>query len=110
MNDDTIERQAELFKTLSCATRLKILLVLKDGDLSAGGIIDALAKRYPDTVTDRTNVSKHLNLLRGHGVISCTAKGKNRIYRLEASCLLDAMECTLRLADTGECPGDACKV
>ena len=57
-------------------SRLRIVEVLRRGPASVGELVDALAIRQPQ-------VSKHLKVLSEAGVVSGTAHGRRRIYRLE---------------------------
>ena len=56
LNQQSLNRIAEIFRAFSEPTRLAILQELKDGPLSVNGIVDLLA-------TSQANVSKQLKIL-----------------------------------------------
>lgn len=87
-----LKKQAEIFKAISHETRLAILHVLNKGESCVNDIVEALQ------IKERTGVSRHLNLLKQHGLIGCREEGLKRIYYLKAHCLLEAVNCTLNLA------------
>lgn len=76
------ERLAELFKLLSDSSRLNILWCICQGECNVGQIC---------AMTDLTqaNVSKHLQVLRMGGVVSCRKEGTMRIYSLADSRFLN---------------------
>ncbi len=72
MNDDQIDAVAKILKSMSHPIRLKILCLLQDKELSVGDIRDQVE-------TTNANVSQHLNILRGQGIIDYR-KDANFIY------------------------------
>ena len=69
-----IEHVAERFRVLGDATRLSILrLLLEQGELNVGQICAALA-------SSQANVSKHLRILLGAGMVSRHAEGTAAYY------------------------------
>ena len=62
MHDEQIEAMSKLLKSMSHPIRLKILCLLQDQELSVGEIRDQVQ-------TTNANVSQHLNILRGQGII-----------------------------------------
>jgi DNA-binding transcriptional ArsR family regulator len=42
---------------------------------------------------ERTNISKHLLVLRESGIVSSSGDAQRRIYRLEARCMIEAIDC-----------------
>jgi DNA-binding transcriptional ArsR family regulator len=61
---------------LSDPTRRRIVELLAEGELSAGEI----AARFP---TARPGVSRHLRVLRDHGLVRARAEGQRRLYSLD---------------------------
>jgi DNA-binding transcriptional ArsR family regulator len=61
---------------LSDPTRRRIVELLAEGELSAGEI----ASRFPTT---RPGVSRHLRVLREHGLVRARAEGQRRLYSLD---------------------------
>lgn len=79
MKDPYVARmQATMFKALGEPTRLQIVELLRDGPRSVGEIVDELALAQPQ-------VSKHLRVLNGSGIVGVHPVAKLRIYHLEAT-------------------------
>jgi DNA-binding transcriptional ArsR family regulator len=72
MQDEQIYAMSKLLKSMSHPIRLKILCLLQDKELSVGEIRDQVQ-------TTNANVSQHLNILRGQGIIDYR-KDANFIY------------------------------
>lgn len=91
------------FEALADPTRRRIVELVSEGERSAGEIADAFA-------ISRPGVSKHLRVLREHGVIRARGEGTRRLYSLAGDGLtemddwlqrfwtnrLDALETELR--------------
>jgi DNA-binding transcriptional ArsR family regulator len=63
-------------EALADPTRLRIVELLADGELSAGEIASTFR-------TSRPGVSRHLRVLREHGLVSAREQGRRRIYSLD---------------------------
>lgn len=72
MEDAQIEAMAKILKSMSHPIRLKILCLLQDNELSVGELREQVQ-------TTNANVSQHLNILRGQGIIDYR-KDANFIY------------------------------
>lgn len=72
MQNDQIDAMAKLLKSMSHPIRLKILCLLQDKELSVGEIRSQVK-------TTNANISQHLNILRGQGIIDFR-KDANFIY------------------------------
>lgn len=72
MEEEHIKRVAALLKTMSHPIRLKILCLLQEKEMTVGDIRE-------EVKTTNANVSQHLSLLRGQGILS-TRKDANFIY------------------------------
>lgn len=72
MEDEQILVVSKLLKSMSHPIRLKILCLLQDKELSVGDIREKVK-------TTNANVSQHLNILRGQGIIDFR-KDANFIY------------------------------
>jgi DNA-binding transcriptional ArsR family regulator len=72
MQNNQIEAMAKLLKSMSHPIRLKILCLLQDKELSVGEIRSQVK-------TTNANISQHLNILRGQGIIDFR-KDANFIY------------------------------
>lgn len=78
---------ADIFDVISDATRRDLLQVLLEqrtgrgsatGEISVGELVDRLGLSQP-------TVSKHLKVLRDHGLVSVREDGQHRYYRLDAA-------------------------
>ena len=66
----------DTFAVVAEPTRRRILDELRASERSVGELVDALAITQPA-------VSKHLNVLRSSGLVSCRIAAQRRIYRIE---------------------------
>jgi DNA-binding transcriptional ArsR family regulator len=71
-----------IFSVLADPVRRDILALLRDGERSAGGLVDALALPQP-------SVSKHLKTLREAGLVRVRIDGPRRLYRLDPTPLAE---------------------
>jgi DNA-binding transcriptional ArsR family regulator len=69
-------------EALADPTRLRIVELLAEGELSAGEIASSFR-------TSRPGVSRHLRVLREHGLVSTREDGRRRIYSLDAAPLAE---------------------
>lgn len=67
---------AATFAALAEPHRLQIVELLRNGPRSVGEIVDALGLRQPQ-------VSKHLGVLSGAGLVAAEPLARKRIYHLE---------------------------
>jgi len=81
------ERMADIFDVVADATRRDVLSVRLDryvatdsdnGELSVGEIVEKLGLSQP-------TVSKHLKVLRDHGLVAVREEGQHRYYSLQSS-------------------------
>lgn len=93
-----INQLAEAFKALSSPARVAIVLALAEQEMSVNELVDMLSRLTCACSSERTNISKHLAVLREAGIVSCSEDAQRRLYRLEARCLLQAISCTVQLA------------
>jgi ArsR family transcriptional regulator len=84
-DEDQLQIQAERFKSLSDSTRLKILYLLRDGELCVCEIIYALKK-------PQSTISHHLNVLRKARFIKWRKEGIWIHYRLSNDKILDLID------------------
>lgn len=80
-----LETNADLLKSLADPTRLKIVFLLKNGELCACQILDALDK-------SQSTVSHHLNMMKKEGVLSTRKQGTWIYYKLANENLLEILE------------------
>jgi len=76
---------AEMCKVFSNPTRLEILNLLKDKELSVTDMI----KR---TELSQANISQHLSIMRAKGIVISNRKGKNIYYELSNPKIIKAFD------------------
>lgn len=76
---------AEFCKTLSDANRLLIITELATGELSVNELVRKLGLQ-------QSNVSKHLSLMREHGLVNCRREGSTVFYSLADSRIYEAIK------------------
>ena len=71
-----MEKAAEIFKALSCTTRLKIVVgLIEKNECNVSKMVEGLNIAQP-------NVSQHLAVLKGVGIIEGFRKGNQICYRV----------------------------
>ena len=90
-----LERQAELFQAMASPARIAIMRLLAEGDRSVNEIVESLSGLASIGSVERSNISKHLSVLRDSGVVSVSGDAQRRIYHLDTPCLVDALDCVL---------------
>lgn len=73
--DETLEAIAARFKVLAEPSRLRILNALRDGEKTVSELVEELD-------LGQANVSRHLGLLRRHGMVARRKEGTRRPYRI----------------------------
>ena len=79
------EIHAEMCKVFSNSTRLEILNLLRDKELSVTELIEK-------TKLGQTNISQHLSIMKPKGIVTSTRKGKNIYYRLTNPKIIKAFD------------------
>ncbi len=92
-----INRLANAFKALASPARVAIVLALSEQEMSVNELIEMLSRLRCACSFERTNISKHPAVLREAGVVTCSEDAQRRLYRLDAPCLLQAIQCTVQL-------------
>ena len=77
--------KASIFQALAHPTRIAIIEVLRDAELSAGSIIERLA-------LEQANASQHLSILRGRQIVSSRKEGNQVFYSLRDPLLNELMD------------------
>ena len=76
---------AELCKVFSNPTRLEILNLLRDKEMSVTELIEK-------TELSQANISQHLSIMRSKGIVISDRKGKNIYYRLTNPKIIKAFD------------------
>ncbi len=88
--DEAFRQQARVLKALANESRLKILDRLSRGECSVGELTDVVG-------SDRTTVSKHLAVLRAHGLVVDRREGNVVYYDLFAPCVMSVFSCAAQV-------------
>ena len=76
MKNERIADLAKIFLALSDKTRLRLIDLMRDGEVSVGYLSDSLGESQPKT-------SRHLAYLRNAGIVSTRREGKWVYYAIE---------------------------
>ena len=87
---DIFRKQAQLLKALANAARLKIVDRLAKGECSVGELTGFIG-------LDPSTVSKHLALLRAHGIVRDRRDGNVVYYKLLTPCVLNFFACATQV-------------
>lgn len=86
---EDIQKVSQLYKVLSDPTRLRILLILKRGELNVTAIADELSM-------EQSAVSHQLKLLRQNRVVKSKREGKTIFYSLDDDHVIDILTQTFK--------------
>jgi ArsR family transcriptional regulator len=84
--EDVFRQQARVLKALANESRLRIVSRLSRGECSVGELTEVVG-------TDRTTVSKHLAVLRAHGIVDDRREGNVVYYTLLTPCVTSFFSC-----------------
>ena len=84
IDEDDLEAESEIFKAMADPCRLKILKLLKEGELCACEIMVAIDR--PQSTT-----SHHLSILKDAGLIKERKDGRWSRYRLSEGAVIETM-------------------
>lgn len=87
---EVYKRQARVLKALAHPSRLMIVDRLGRGECTVGELTELIG-------SDQSTVSKHLAVLRVHGIVEDRREGQNVYYRLLTPCVLDFFSCARRV-------------
>ncbi|MDX9719797.1 MAG: metalloregulator ArsR/SmtB family transcription factor [Myxococcota bacterium] len=90
--DDIFRRQARVLKALANESRLKIVDRLSRGECSVSELTSIVGM-------DRTTVSKHLAVLRAHGIVDDRRDGSVVYYTLLTPCVMTFFACATQILD-----------
>jgi DNA-binding transcriptional ArsR family regulator len=88
--DGVFRQQARVLKALANESRLKIVDRLSRGECSVGELTDLIG-------SDHTTVSKHLALLRAHGIVLDRREGNIVYYTLLTPCVTNFFACAAQV-------------
>jgi ArsR family transcriptional regulator len=84
--------QAKVLKALASESRLMIVDRLSRGECSAGELTRLIG-------SDPSTVSKHLAVLRAHGIVEDRRDGNLVIYRLVTPCVMNFFSCATQVME-----------
>lgn len=77
--------KADVFRALAHPTRIHIIEVLKDGEMSVGGILERIS-------LEPANLSQHLALLRSKRLVTTRKEGNQVFYSLRDPLLVEVLD------------------
>ncbi|HVC90874.1 MAG TPA: metalloregulator ArsR/SmtB family transcription factor [Acidobacteriaceae bacterium] len=89
-NLNTFAKEAKMLKALAHESRLMIVDRLSCGECSVGELRDLVGG-------DLSTVSKHLALLRAHGIVEARREGTTVYYRLLTPCVCNFFTCATQV-------------
>jgi len=87
---EDLRAQARLLKALANDSRLLIVERLTRGECSAGDLTRLVG-------SDQATVSKHLAVLRIHGIVEDRREGNRILYRLLTPCITNVLSCATQV-------------
>ena len=88
----TFKREARVLKALAHESRLMIIDRLGEGECTVGELVDLIGM-------DQSTVSKHLAVLRHHGIVDDRREGSFVHYRLVTPCVLNFFSCVSQVLE-----------
>jgi ArsR family transcriptional regulator len=92
LNEKELSPEAMIFKALSDINRLKIIKLLKEGELCVCELTTALS-------TSQSTVSHHLSVLKNAGLIKERKEGKWSYFRLSEGAVIEILNQAKLLTD-----------
>ena len=89
---EVFRKQAQVMKALAHESRLMIIHRLKQGECSAGQLVELVG-------SDPSTISKHLSILRLNGIIGDRREGTTIYYRLLTPCALNFFSCASKVIE-----------
>lgn len=87
---DVFKQQARVLKALANESRLRIVDRLSRGEASVGQLTEVVG-------SDISTVSKHLSVLRAHGIVDDRRDGNSVYYRLLTPCVCNFFTCATQV-------------
>lgn len=90
VNRSIFTKQAKMLKALAHESRLMIVDRLSRGECSVGDLRELVGG-------DLSTISKHLALLRAHGIVEDRREGTTVYYRLLTPCVCNFLTCATQV-------------
>lgn len=85
MSDALRQFKSEIFQGLAHPTRIAIVELLRDGEMSAGKLIEKLG-------VEQANVSQHLSVLRARQIVVSRKVGNQVFYSIRDHALIEVLD------------------
>jgi DNA-binding transcriptional ArsR family regulator len=85
VHDSLRQFKTEIFQALAHPTRIAIVETLRDGEMSAGKLIEKLA-------LEQANASQHLSILRSKQIVVNRKAGNQVFYSLRDHALIEVLD------------------
>lgn len=85
MGDDLRRFKSEIFQGLAHPTRIAIVELLRDGEMSAGKLIEKLG-------IEQANASQHLSVLRARQIVVSRKVGNQVFYSIRDHALIEVLD------------------
>ena len=89
-SDEKLEDYSSILKSIADPTRLKIIYLLKNGELCVCEILDAFDK-------SQSTISHHLNMMKKEGIINGRKQGKWIYYKLANDEIIETLKTLFEL-------------
>lgn len=87
---DVFRHQARILKAVANESRLRILDRLSRGECAVGELTEIVG-------SDQSTVSKHLAVLRAHGIVLDRREGNAVFYTLLTPCVVNFLSCATQV-------------
>lgn len=95
MDPQTAERTAIVLKAIAHPVRLRIIELLKGGEMCVGDIFAALGIKQSIT-------SQHLTMMRDKEVLTCRKDGAKVYYRIQNTNVIKLLQCMQESCDNAK--------
>ncbi len=85
MQDQLRRFKADIFQALAHPTRIAIVEMLREGEVSAGVIFERLG-------VEQANASQHLSVLRAKRIVANRKEGNQVFYSIRSALLIDVLD------------------
>ncbi len=85
MSEDLRQFKSEIFQALANPTRIAIVEFLRDGEMSAGKLIEKLG-------IEQANASQHLSILRARQIVVNRKVGNQVFYSIRDPALIEVLD------------------
>lgn len=92
MRDSLRQFKADIFQALAHSTRIAIVELLRDGEKSAGYLIEKIG-------VEQTNASQHLAILRTKQIVISRKQGNQVFYSVRDPLLIEVLDTMRRYFD-----------